>query len=159
MKLTLDQYNKIKHALPVQWDNVEIDNLTLLNALLHITENGCKRRAMPDRFGKWNTVYRRVNRWAKRGVIERIFEATRRERILAVEVDFIALDSTSAKVHPDGTGAAKKNGRQSIGKSRGGRTTKIHPVAADDRTAVTLSLSGGNERDAPEGRKLIGRLG
>jgi hypothetical protein len=32
-------------------------------------------------------------------------------------------------------------------------------VAADDRPAVILSLSGGNKHDAPEGRKLIGRLG
>jgi transposase len=108
MELTLEQYSKIKHVLPVQRGNVEIDNLTLLNALLYITENGCKWRAMPDRFGKWNTVYRRVNRWAKGGVIERIFETMQRERILVIDVDFIALDSTSAKVHPDGTGAVKK---------------------------------------------------
>jgi transposase len=108
MELTLEQYNKIKHVLPVQRGNVEIDNLTLLNALLYITENGCKWRAMPDRFGKWNTVYKRVNRWAKGGVIERIFETMQRERILAIDVDFIVLDSTSAKVHPDGTGAVKK---------------------------------------------------
>jgi transposase len=108
MELTLEQYNKIKHVLPVQRGNVGIDNLTFLNALLYITENGCKWRAMLDRFGKWNTVYKRVNRWAKGGVIERIFETMQRERILAIEVDFIALDSTSAKVHPDGTGAVKK---------------------------------------------------
>ena len=56
-------------------------------------------------------------------------------------------------------GCVKKNGPQSIGKSRGGWTTKIHMVAADARTAVTFSLSPGQARDAPEGRKLLGRLG
>ncbi len=35
------------------------------------------------------------------------------------------LDSTSVKVHADGTGGLK-NGPQSIGHSRGGVTTKIH---------------------------------
>jgi transposase len=32
-------------------------------------------------------------------------------------------------------------------------------AAADDRTAIILALSGGNEHDAPEGRKLLERLG
>ena len=54
---------------------------------------------------------------------------------------------------------AKKNGPQSIGKSRGGWTTKIHMVAANARTAVTFSLSPGQAGDAPEGRALLKRLG
>ena len=68
------------------------------------------------------------------------------------------MDSTINKVHPDGTGAPK-NGLQSIGRSRGGWTTKLHMVAADARTAVTFSLSPGQAHDAPEGRKLLRRLG
>ncbi len=69
------------------------------------------------------------------------------------------MDSTIVKVHPDGTGALKKNGPQSIGKSRGGWTTKIHMVAANARTAMTFSLSPGQAHDAPEGRRLLKRLG
>ena len=56
-------------------------------------------------------------------------------------------------------GCAKKNGPQSIGRSRGSWTTKIHMVAADARTAITFSLSPGQAHDAPEGRKLLNRLG
>jgi len=52
-------------------------------------------------------------------------------------------------------GRAKKNGPQAIGKSRGGWNTKIHLVAADDRTALTFALSPGQAHDAPEGRKLL----
>ena len=37
-------------------------------------------------------------------------------------------------------------------KSRGGMTTKIHLLAADDRTAVTLTLSPGQDHDSPHGR-------
>ena len=56
-------------------------------------------------------------------------------------------------------GCAKKKGPQAIGRSRGGWTTKIHMVAADARTAITFSLSPGQAHDAPEGRKLLNRLG
>lgn len=49
----------------------------------------------------------------------------------------------------------KKSGPQSVGRSRGGLTTKIHMVTASDRAAVSFSLSPGNAGDAPEGRKLL----
>jgi hypothetical protein len=68
------------------------------------------------------------------------------------------LDSTSVKVHPDGTGALKK-GPQAIGKSRRGWTTKIHLVVADARTAITFALSPGSAHDIPEGRELLRELG
>ena len=44
--------------------------------------------------------------------------------------DCFSFDGTSAEAHPDGTGARKKNGPQSIGKSRGGWYAKIHMFSA-----------------------------
>src|SRR5674476_66210 len=52
-------------------------------------------------------------------------------------------------------GGSKTNGPQSIGKSRGGRNTKVPMVAADARTAIAFALSPGNAHDAPEGRELL----
>ena len=49
----------------------------------------------------------------------------------------------------------KKNGKQAIGRSRGGLTTKIHMVTATDRFALNFSLSGGEKNDSPEGVKLL----
>lgn len=49
----------------------------------------------------------------------------------------------------------KKSGKQSIGRSRGGLTTKIHMVTASDRSPVAFALSDGNCHDSPEGEKLV----
>ena len=49
----------------------------------------------------------------------------------------------------------KKSGRQAIGRSRGGNTTKIHLLSADERTPIAISLSAGYNHDAPIGRKLL----
>ena len=49
----------------------------------------------------------------------------------------------------------KKRGKQAIGRSRGGLTTKIHMVTASDRSAVSFSLSSGARHDSPEGMKLL----
>ena len=46
------QYAKIRSFLPVQRGNVRIPNIDFVNAVLYVLENGCKRRALPERFGK-----------------------------------------------------------------------------------------------------------
>ena len=53
----------------------------------------------------------------------------------------------------------KKNGKQSIGKSRGGWNTKIHALAVRDTHLKCFSLSGGEEHDAPAGRLLLETAG
>jgi hypothetical protein len=50
----------------------------------------------------------RMNRWAKNGVLDRVFEKLQAEQIVRIKIEAFSLDSTSIKVHPDGTGALKK---------------------------------------------------
>jgi transposase len=108
MEISEEQYARIKDSLPVQRGNVSLSNLQLWNALLYVAEHGCKWRGLPKRFGNWHTIYTRMNRWSKSGVMDRVFEKLQLEQIVRIRIETIALDSTSVKVHPDGTGALKK---------------------------------------------------
>ncbi len=108
MEITAEQYEKIRDSLPIQRGNVTLQNLEVLNAILFVAEQGCKWRGLPPRFGKWHSVYTRMNRWAKNGVLDRVFERLQSEQIVRIKIEAFSLDSTSIKVHPDGTGALKK---------------------------------------------------
>ena len=108
MEITEAQYERIKDALPVQRGNVRLSNLQVLNAVLYVAEQGCKWRGLPKRFGRWHTIYTRMNRWSRNGVLDRVFEKLQMEQIVRIKIEAFALDSTSIKVHPDGTGALKK---------------------------------------------------
>ena len=108
MEITAEQYERIRDTLPIQRGNVKVQNLELLNAILYVAEQGCKWRDLPPRFGKWHSVYTRMNRWAKNGVLDRIFEKLQTEQIVRIKIEAFSLDSTSVKVHPDGTGAEKR---------------------------------------------------
>ena len=55
--------------------------------------------------------------------------------------------------------SVKKNGEQSIGRSKGGLTTKIHMMAADANTPIDFILSAGQAHDAPFGRLLMETVG
>ncbi len=112
MEITEEQYARIKDGLPVQRGNVSLTNLQVLNAILYVAEQGCKWRGLPKRFGRWHTIYMRMNRWAKNGVLDRVFAQLQLEQIVRIKIEAFSLDSTSVKVHPDGTGALKKTARK-----------------------------------------------
>ena len=108
MEITEAQYRRIEGVLPRQRGNVSMSNLTVLNAILYVAEQGCKWRGLPARFGNWHTIYTRMNRWSKSGVLDTVFEKLQREQLVRIRIEAVSLDSTTVKVHPDGTGALKK---------------------------------------------------
>jgi transposase len=108
MELTEAQYEQIAECLPVQRGNVSLTNRSVLNAILYVAEHGCKWRGLPKRFGNWHTIYTRMNRWSKGGVLDRVFAQLQESQIVRVKIEAVAIDSTIVKVHPDGTGALKK---------------------------------------------------
>src|SRR4029077_17175439 len=114
MEITEEQYARIKGSLPVQRGNVSLSNLQVLNAILYVAEQGCKWRGVAKRFGRWHTSNMRMNRWTKNGVLDRVFEQLQMEQIVRIRIEAFSLDSTSVKVHPDGTGALKKTGHKRL---------------------------------------------
>jgi len=125
MEITVEQYERIQDCLPVQRGNVRHDNLVLLNAILYVAEQGCKWRGLPKRYGNWHSIYVRMNRWAKKGVLDQVFAKLQQEQILHIKIEAFSLDSTSVKVHPDGTGALKKTDPKPSGNRAGDGTPRF----------------------------------
>ncbi|MDR1620317.1 MAG: IS5 family transposase, partial [Clostridiales bacterium] len=158
MELTKAAYSLFEHLMPKPRGSLTISHYDALRAILYVAENGCKWRKLPREYGNWHTVYTRMMRWCKNGVLAKVFAALRQEGVMQIHVKVVSLDSTSIKVHPDKTGALKK--RSSVHrKIPGGWNTKLHLVAADDRTAVSFMLSRGECHDAPQSRSLLESIG
>jgi transposase len=115
MRLTKEHYARIAHCFPKHRGSLTYSNLEVLNAILYIAENGAKWRRLPREYGHWHTIYARMRGWARQGVLGRVFEAMQALQIVHIKVEVCSLDSTSVKVHPDGTGALKKMGRNPSG--------------------------------------------
>src|SRR5262249_30603373 len=108
MELTPEQLARIEAHLPRQRGNVSHENLNVINAILFVAENGCKWRALPKRFGNWHTIYTRMNRWAKAGVLDRVFAQLQRQQLVRIKIEAVGLDNTPVKGHPDGTRAVRE---------------------------------------------------
>ena len=115
MELRKEQYEQIKDCFPKQRKPAKISNLEVLNAVLYVVENGCKWRGLPKEYGDWHVIYVRVNRWAKKGVLQAAFLRLQQLGIIQIQVNVVSLDSTCIKVHPDGMGALKKTANSPLG--------------------------------------------
>ena len=104
MEITDAQYRRIEDCLPRQRGNVILSNLQVINAILFVAEQGCNWRGLPKRFGNWHTIYTRMNRWSKAGVLDRIFAKLQEEQIVRIKIEAVSLDNTIGNVHPAGAG-------------------------------------------------------
>jgi hypothetical protein len=120
---------------------------------------GGKWPALPKRFGNWHTIL-----YAQESVVE---ERGARSRLCpaATGTDHPDQDRSRGLGQDPRQGSSRwdrgvnTNGSQAIGRSCGRWTTTIHLVTADARTVLTFVLSPGQAHDAPEGRKLLHRIG
>ena len=151
MTLTTEQFDRIKGYLPIQRGNVRTENFTFIRALLYVAENGCKWRALPAEYGNWNSVYKKANRWAKAGVLERVFAALQKEQIIVVTVEVLALDSTSIKVHPDAHDALKKRENKPSGSRRAAGTPNFMWYPQMTRLSLRCTCRAGSAMTLPRG--------
>jgi transposase len=94
-------WDRVKGLLPTRGPNPA--DRGFVNAVLYVAKTGVPWRDLPDRFGNWNSVWRRFRRWAGGGVWGRVLAAVRDP-----DVSTLVLDSTVVRAHPHAAGALKK---------------------------------------------------
>src|SRR6185369_3110696 len=100
-------------------------------------------------------VYRRYRRWALAGRWERL-----RQTIgLPTRPRLHLIDSTIVKAHAHAAGAQKRLGRQAVGRSRGGFTTKLHAVVSERGELIRYLVTGGEVADITQARALVRHRG
>ena len=110
--LTNEQWEQIEALLPkvkTKRGRPAQDHRQLLNGMIWVLRTGAPWRDMPERYGKWTTIYSRFQRWRKSGVWEKMFSEL--QTVLDVEsnVDWEVhfIDSTTVRAHQHAAGAKK----------------------------------------------------
>jgi transposase len=100
-----EQWERIKDVLPGREGSPgrpADGNRLFVDAVLWIGKTGAPWRDLPERFGKWNSVWKRFDRWAGAGVWRRVFDA-----LQDPDLEWLILDSTIIRAHPHAAGAKK----------------------------------------------------
>ena len=150
-----EHWERIEHLLPGRAGDPGVtakDNRLFIDAVLWIGKTGSPWRDLPRSFGKWNSVWRRFDRWCTKGVWHRVFEALKDP-----DLEWLILDSTVIRAHQHAAGAAKKKGGvdQALGRSRGGFGTKLHLAVDGLGNPVEFVLTGGQAADVTQADALI----
>jgi transposase len=128
------------------------ENLRMsVEGILWRFRTGAPWRDLPDQFGPWKTVFNRFDRWSKLGVWASLFDLIRGE--LDDEWNFI--DGTYVKAHQHSSGGSDTPEQKTVGRSRGGSTTKIHMLTDAHGNPKTFDITTGNTHDVSAAPNLI----
>lgn len=153
-EITDERWDAIKDLLPGRRGTPGVtakDNRLFINAVFWIAKTGAPWRDLPERFGPWNSVFRRFNRWCQRGVFQRIL-ATLQDPDLGE----LLIDSTIVRAHQHAAGAEGSTPEaEALGRSRGGLGTKIHVACDGLGKPVKIILTPGQDHDVTQAPELI----
>jgi len=104
-EITDQQWQRLAHLLPGKAGDVgrsATDNRLFINAVLWIARSGAPWRDLPERFGPWNSAYRRFRRWVKSGVWQQVFD-----QLPEPDLDWLMIDSTVVRAHQHAAGQSR----------------------------------------------------
>lgn len=127
------------------------DNRLFVNAICFIAKTGIPWRDLPERFGKWNSVFQRFQRWCRKGTWTKVFETLKDP-----DLEWLLIDSTVIRAHPHAGGMNTKENDQALGYSRGGFGTKIHVGFDALGNPVSVVLSPGQDADVTHAPTVLG---
>jgi transposase len=137
------EWAAIKPFLPNKSRGVRrVNDRRVLNGIFWVLRSGAPWRDLPVCYGPRTTCYNRFVRWRKAGVWDRIMDSLAAAHDAAVQM----IDTSIVRVHQHAACIAR-NRSQSMGRSRGGLTSKIHAVVDTNGLPVRLGLTAGEAHD------------
>lgn len=151
--LSDELWSKLKRIM-LQFSIYDKRNLRMMvEGILYRMRVGCPWRDIPEQFGNWNSVYRKFNVWSKKGIWRCLFDAL----IFEPDLEWVFIDGSYVKAHQHSAGAIGKS-PQAIGKSRAGRTSKIHLAIDAYGLPIAFTITGGEVNDCTEAPGIIESL-
>jgi transposase len=138
-ELTDYEWLAIKPLLPNKPRGVPlVDDPRVLNGIFWVLRSGAPWRDLPKSYGPYSTSYNRLVRWRRAGVWSRIMSALATRHDASVQM----FDTSIVRVHQHAA-CVVRNRSQSMGRSRGGLSSKIHAVVDANGLPVRLALTAG----------------
>ena len=139
--LTDEQFAQLEPLLPTDTrGKPRVDDRRVISGIIHVLKSGGRWADAPEIYGPRKTLYNRFVRWAAKGVWIDIFHALSAAGGPPAQV---LIDSSAVKAHRYASGGKGGSAPKLIGRSRGGRTTKIHALTDTACRPIAFLLTGG----------------
>ena len=157
-ELTDDAWDRIEPMLPRQQrDGQWADHRTVLNGMFWVLNSWAQWRDMPDRYGKWQTVYGRYRRWMREELFDRILHRLTWSLMMpaaltgafSMLMDRIFVRTARLRsVQKTRKNRASEPGDFALGRSRGGFGTKFHLVTDGNGVPLGALVTAGQTHES-----------
>ena len=131
------------------WGGIAQNNRRFINAVFWILRTGAPWRDLPASYGDWKNTHRRFCRWRDRGLWESLLE----KFIVDPDYEWLLIDASHCKVHPQAAGA--RGGNQGMSRTKGGLNTKVHLAVDAPGLPLRVVVTEGTRADCAEAEGLI----
>lgn len=73
--LSDEEWSALEPLMPKSRKSARPHDRRIMNAIFYVLRTGIPWRDLPERYGPYTSAYNRFNRWSRRGVWKRIFDA------------------------------------------------------------------------------------
>lgn len=153
LMLTDEHWSKLRIIMRQQGIYDKPHLRRMVEGMLYRMRVGCPWRDLPSKFGSWNLIYQKFNRWSSKNKLMKIFKAL----VIEPDLEWEFIDGSFVKAHQHSTGAANQED-QAIGKSKGGNTTKIHMAVDAYGLPLEFELTGGQVHECKIAEEFINEL-
>ncbi len=162
--LQIDAIMKKKYITKFAWRKI-FEFLKQCKDLYVITELKCKRfmeaiywmartgaqwRELPEKYGKWNTIFKRANEWSKKNIFEKLLDFCATDS----DLEYIIIDSTIVRAHASAAGYGDQT-EEGFGRSKGGFSSKIHAKVDALGNLLKVIITAGQRNDVTQADALL----
>lgn len=123
---------------------------TFIESIFWIARTGAQWREMPERYGKWNTIFARFNAWSKKNIWTQFMDFCADDQ----DLEYLSIDATIVRSHACSAGYGNQK-EQGLGRSHGGFSTKIHAKVDALGNPLKLLVTAGQCSDVTKAKELI----
>lgn len=150
--LTNAEWDRLESFLPLggarggRWS----DHRRVINGVLHRVRTGVQWRDLPERFGPWETVYKRHRRWSADGTWQMLLSRIQEAEDAAGGIDWdVSVDSTAVRAHQHAAGARKVSPAAVPQRGAAWGTNRVDPVLRKPAARLEEVVRSANAWDVP----------
>ncbi len=123
-----------------------------IESIYWISRTGAQWRELPEKYGKWNSVFDRFNEWAKKRIWDNLLQFCVEDQ--NPDLENVMMDSTIVRAHACAAGYGNQE-IEGLGRSNGGFTSKIHAKVDALGCLLKILITAGQRHDVTQAKDLL----
>lgn len=128
----------------------EIHCKKFIEAIYWMSRTGAQWRELHDKYGNWNSIFKRFNAWSKKLIWCKLLQFCTEDP----DLEYVMIDATIVRAHACAAGYGNQK-VEGLGRSMGGFTSKIHAKVDALGNPLQFIITPGQTSDVTQAKALL----